>query len=124
MGSTMTKPFDLAAAKAGAPVQTRDGRKVRLLCFDRIDPNRYESVCGLVLYGDVEQYGSWNTHGEWGLARESMHDLVMAPVKRSRVEWVNVYRDGSNGHPNKGTADRQAAGGRLACIPVTLEWEE
>lgn len=29
------KPFDLEAAKAGKPVCTRDGRKARIICFDR-----------------------------------------------------------------------------------------
>ena len=29
------KPFDLEAAKAGAKVITRDGRPVRIICFDR-----------------------------------------------------------------------------------------
>lgn len=29
------KPFDLEAAKAGKPVCTRDGRKVRIISFDR-----------------------------------------------------------------------------------------
>lgn len=28
------RPFDLEAAKAGKPVYTRDGRKVRIICFD------------------------------------------------------------------------------------------
>ena len=28
------KPFDFEAAKAGKPVCTRDGRKVRIICFD------------------------------------------------------------------------------------------
>lgn len=32
----MMKPFDLRAAKAGAPVCTRDGEEVRIICFDRI----------------------------------------------------------------------------------------
>jgi hypothetical protein len=30
----MIKPFDLEAAKNGAPVCTRDGRDVRIVCFD------------------------------------------------------------------------------------------
>ena len=29
------KPFDLKAAKSGKPVCTRDGRKARIICFDR-----------------------------------------------------------------------------------------
>ncbi len=29
------KPFDLEAAKNGAPVVTRDGQPVRIICFDK-----------------------------------------------------------------------------------------
>lgn len=31
------KPFDLEAAKAGAPVCMRDGMEARIICFDRVD---------------------------------------------------------------------------------------
>ena len=30
------KPFDLQQAKDGKPVCTRDGRKARIICFDRV----------------------------------------------------------------------------------------
>ena len=30
-------PFDLEAAKQGKPIYTRDGRKARIICFDRIN---------------------------------------------------------------------------------------
>lgn len=33
------KPFDLEAAKTGKPVCTRDGRKARIICFDKKDIN-------------------------------------------------------------------------------------
>lgn len=33
------KPFDLEAAKAGKPVCTRDGRKARIVCYDRKSEN-------------------------------------------------------------------------------------
>lgn len=31
------REFDLSAAKAGAPVCTRDGMEARIICFDRVD---------------------------------------------------------------------------------------
>ena len=31
------KPFNLEEAKAGAKICTRDGRPVRIICYDRID---------------------------------------------------------------------------------------
>lgn len=39
------KPFDLEAAKAGKPVCTRDGRKARIICFDRVNS---KSILALV----------------------------------------------------------------------------
>jgi len=123
----MTKPFDLGAAKAGAPVQTRDGRKVRLLCFDRIDPVRSGHIVGLIEKaegGEFVEY--WNDLGECYCYSGATlpTDLVMTPVKRSRKEWVNVYQDYSVGYPTQDMADRHTLARRLACIPVTLEWEE
>ena len=50
------KPFDLEAAKAGKPVCTRDGRKVRIICFDRINGDYYKIVaCVTAFDGDFER---------------------------------------------------------------------
>lgn len=38
MNKENLKPFDLEKAKAGAKVVTRDGREVRIICFDRKAP--------------------------------------------------------------------------------------
>ena len=32
------KPFDLEAAKTGAPVETRNGKPARIVCFDAAGP--------------------------------------------------------------------------------------
>ena len=87
------KPFDLEAAKAGAPVVTRDGRPARIICWDY-------NLCGvqklLVLVKDDvvdhENILAYNLDGTCCVS-PSPYDLFMAPVKHEG--WVNLYRDSS-----------------------------
>lgn len=89
------KPFDLEAAKAGKPVQTARGNKVRHLCFDYKNPNGIYTIVGIELMPDgSECIINWRDNGQWG-EMPSANDLVMAP---EIIEyWVNVYSDCLNG---------------------------
>lgn len=49
------KPFDIELAKAGYPVCTRDGRPVRILCFDRKSVDGY-SILALVYEGEPRDF--------------------------------------------------------------------
>ncbi len=50
------KPFDLEAAKAGAPVMTRDGRPARILAFD-LKADEYPIAAAIESYdGESEGY--------------------------------------------------------------------
>lgn len=80
------KPFDLTAALAGAPVVTRDGRKVLQIAH-------FPSVKYYQLFVLAEAEFSVNALTENGEIREGHQhslDLFMAPVKRT--VWVNMYR--------------------------------
>ena len=83
------KPFDLEAAKAGAPLVTRDGRPAKFIAHvAEAHPNQRL----LVLVG-----GAVCRHFEGGRCMlnpgdESPYDLFMAPVKRT--VWVNLYEYG------------------------------
>lgn len=88
------KPFDLKAAKAGKPVCTRDGRKARIICFDK--EGNFPLV---VLVKDeanhLEEIKSYSIQGVTDVfrkrhPRESEDDLMMLPEKHEG--WVNVYR--------------------------------
>ena len=57
------KPFDLRAAKAGAPVCTRDGRSARIICTDCRGVN---SVLALVDYGASESLKGYRPTGNYG----------------------------------------------------------
>ena len=86
------KPFDLEAAKAGKPVCTRDGRKARIICFDRKGYNMFPIVA-LIMNGDRESdIYTYRPNGTWdNSGNESDKDLMMLPEKKEG--WVNVYRD-------------------------------
>lgn len=74
------KYFDLEAAKAGRPVCTRNGKKVRIVCFDR--KIYLYPILALVQWNDdleLEEISSFTAAGKYHASgRESVHDLVMA----------------------------------------------
>ena len=72
------KPFDLEAARAGAPVQTRDGRAVRIVCFDVKDEY---PILALVKIFDGREVTL--KVSEKGIEKDCAHNnLVMAPIKK------------------------------------------
>ena len=82
------KPFDLQKAKQGRPVCTRDGRKARIICFDR----KSESPITVLVteINGIEAVYSYPTNGRWDSPENSNGcDLMMLPEKKEG--WVNVY---------------------------------
>lgn len=70
------KPFDLEAAQAGAPVCTRVGAEVRIICFDRIH-SEYP-IIGLLRNSNAEEYvGTFTAYGHRFLTSEDNGDLMM-----------------------------------------------
>ena len=78
------KPFNLEEAKAGKPVVTRDGRNVRILCFDR-DSER--SIVALI--GDGEIIISYLDNGLQINGTNTKYDLFMK--SEVKTGWINVY---------------------------------
>ena len=86
------KPFDLQKAREGKPVCTRDGRKARIICFDRIDA---KPILALVpsTDGKGEDVFDYFVSGKRiANSLESDLDLMMLPEKNEG--WVNVYKGG------------------------------
>ena len=100
------KPFDLEAARRGKPVCTRDGRKARIICFDRINGDYYKIVaCVTAFDGDFEEVLSYGIDGYIVDSQNPKdEDLMMLPEKK--IGWINIYKG------NKLDAD---------CIYPTLE---
>lgn len=87
------KPFDLEAAKAGKPVCTRDGRKARILCFDRFCCDEISTIVACVLSKDGKDENVI-IYSSDGFMSDKQHpcadDLMMFPEKKEG--WVNVYK--------------------------------
>lgn len=77
------KPFDIEAAKRGEKVITRDGREVRIICFDRV--NKIYPIIGLVRHKDKsEGVYSFDINGsQFGNGFSKELDLFMAPKKKT-----------------------------------------
>ena len=88
------KPFSLEAAKAGKPVCTRDGRKVRIICFDakRKDERNIIAVIPSKDYPGFEDVIAYPNNGNYHGWHENDGDLMMLPEKKEG--WVNVYKGG------------------------------
>lgn len=105
---TNYKPFDLEAAKRGEPVQTRDGRPVRIVCWDMIGDY---PIVALVLEnndGDLfEDTIIYTIDGRCFSCSTSVNDLFMAPT--TRKVWRVIYRDADNNAAQRDFETREAA---------------
>ena len=86
------RPFNLEEAKQGKPVCTKDGRKARIICFDKL--NDYYPIIALVDIDGEECIFQYTNNGEYldGNENTSQNNLMMLPGKHEG--WVNIYRGG------------------------------
>lgn len=87
-----SKPFNLAQAKAGAPVQLRKGISARIVCFDKKGVVNYP-LLALVMDGSGtrESVLEISNSGHYSNSQQSDYDLVMAPF--GMVEGKPVFMD-------------------------------
>ena len=122
------KPFDLEAAKAGAPVMTRDGRPARILAFD-LKAEGFPIVAAVKTPdGKYEAIQTYTESGEYNyVVAKHDNDLVMALVKHRA--WVNVHKIGSqyvltSNFNTKESAVQQGQNSDTYITTVPIEWEE
>ena len=119
------KPFNLEAAKQGKPVCTRDGRKARIICFDRrlFYKNVSYPILALVEHSDGEDdVCCYNEKGKVLIedGAEYKDDLMMLPEKKEG--WVNVYKERCYESKEEAISCRAC---NMECIDtIRLEWEE
>ena len=85
------KLFNLEAAKAGKPVCTRDGRKARIICFDR-DWDMHIVALVSDPFGESVHY--YLSNGKVDFDKQNDEDLMMLPEKKEG--WMNIYSNGYN----------------------------
>ena len=84
------KPFDIEAAKAGKPVCTRDGRKARIVCFDRKDNTPIVALIECVNHAEILE--CVHNDGKCFHYDTSNNDLMMLPEEREG--WILLRKDG------------------------------
>ena len=117
------KEFDLEAAKAGKPVCTRDGRKVRIICFDakRKDKKKIIALVPSKDYPGFEDLIAYPNNGNYYGGHENDGDLMMLPERKEG--WVNVYND-TPIYDTKERAELGALTVRKRIATVKISWEE
>lgn len=109
------------------PVQTRDGRPVRILCADL--KGTCWPIVGAVQFGESESIVRWNCDGQYEYktgGRDDPCDLIPIPKKHSR--WVKVYDCGLMGgvlqtdeDRERIDAERRDGDPRYRWIPVEID---
>ena len=99
------KPFDIQKARGGKPVCTRDGRKARIICFDRrlFYKNVSYPILALVECSDGEDdVCGYNEKGKVLIedGAEYKDDLMMLPEKKEG--WINIVKTEDGGYCCKG----------------------
>lgn len=89
------KPFDIELAKANHPVQTRDGRLVRIICYDRQSHCNSYPIVALVPIEGREETVYYTANGVYSESQESSLDLFM--TSKTVECWVNLYKNKSGG---------------------------
>ena len=124
------KPFDLEAAKLGKPVCTRDGRKARIICFDKRNNKTEYPIIALVETDEMEEIFLYTDNGEYLKDKcDDERDLMMLPEKKTM--WANIYRNKTNNYvfgelyPTEEIAiESKATMERDYITTVKIEWEE
>lgn len=119
------KEFNLEEAKAGKPVCTRDGRKARIICFDRKFLFKGVSYPIIALVEDTAKeetiYG-YNEKGKVLIEDDATYkdDLMMLPQKKEG--WVIIHKEAIY---DKETAEKIAKETTADVIRIQkIEWEE
>lgn len=103
------------------PVQTRDGRKARVICTNlHWYDGRGRPIVYLIMNGAGEAICTCDKDGR--STGYPADDLINIPEKRRVVGWVNIY-DTPMFYRSKDEADSAAAPYRIGCIEIDQEYE-
>lgn len=107
-------PFDLQRAKAGEPIQCRDGTPAKFIA------HAPQLTGGSVLFSIDGGLYNVKEDGRSSPSVDYRTDLFMAPVKEKR--WLNIYHDGvCHVHDTRRPADigaKDSSRRRIACIEI------
>ena len=126
------KPFDLQKAKDGKPVCTRDGRKARIICFDKQEGFPIIALVETKVNDRIsEEIALFNINGRAVSDDiDSKLDLMMLPEKKEG--WINIIKTEDGGYCCKGEVNSDYNDAFIENInvldnrgiTVKIEWEE
>lgn len=119
------RPFDLEAAKSGKPVCTRDGRKARIICFDRklfYQRVSYPILALIERPDGEEDVSGYSEEGKvlLGNGAETLDDLMMLPEKKEG--WAIICK--SDLYESEEIALKDAELFKDYIKTIKVEWEE
>ena len=123
------KEFNIKAAKAGKPVCTRDGRKVRILCYD-LKGAKYPIVAAIETHDYIaESISVYDRNGRFDHDKENNNDLMMLLEKKEG--WINIYinsgtvETGINIYETEEIAKSNASSSSINYLDtIKIEWKE
>lgn len=121
------KPFNREAALKGAPVVTRDGRKV-LKIHAIPDWAAWGDTIIVLIEGRKSALGFKN-NGRYLPDNDHENDLFMDSVKKSEVRWVYIHTDNDGDSVISDTHFKERPGDYITsdyvakAVPVTVNWE-
>lgn len=87
-------PFNLEEAKKGRQVCTRDGRKARIICFDRKGYEHIPILALIEINGKEDYFYTYGNDGVWAKdGQETNNDLFL--VKDIHEAWIVIYESGA-----------------------------
>lgn len=108
-------------------VVTRDGRKARIVCTDRVGLYTKPIVALITLPNGDEIVKCFWEDGTEVRGNESRNDLFFAPTKHE--DYINLYRNGGGYFlgvvcTSEGNAKNIAKGNDQYITTIKVEWEE
>ena len=123
------KPFSLEKylKDPSRKVVTRDGRKVRIICTDRVGIFPIIGLISSDSIADFEEIVWYTKEGVCDTSTEKRHDLFFAPERKEG--WANLYRDiidyiGGCVYTSKEEAEENIGNKGTYVATVKIEWEE
>lgn len=125
------KEFNLELAKANRPVQTRNGRPARIICYDRKGANDNYPIIALVKNHNNEEHPyNYTKDGTLSIhPYEDDLDLFMVPTKKEG--WINLYKNSNSYYPiyrgvypTKEAAHIEIDEAKEYIATTKIEWEE
>ena len=114
------KPFDIQKAREGKPVCTRDGRKVRVLCYDFKQNEEYPILVAVEDKDGKERAMLYSNGGISEIYKSRNYELAMLLEKKEG--WAKVRKD-INLYDTKEEADRKMIGND-EYVTAKVCWEE